>query len=331
MKTTLIALLAGFAMLNQISCDEGLKTNKTKSKLKVAYLIPWTGRYAPGLTMGPVILKALDNIIARNLLPGYEIALYWRDTQCHQLTGVIKLIDIWKREPDLDVIIGDACSVVCYPASLLASAWNIPIISWGCTQQSLSDKTTHPTFSRVSPSGEDKVMILTKIVIMFGWKRVGLISDLSQLYKEMSKRLLSELRQRNITVFYYFVHQVQDPENFNGYESSQFENAVLSIKNEVRVLIAFAYSYTLQRLNGLIQKHGLDKGFAFIAGPDNSFGSHDLKMYENWITSTVSIPDYNEEALVADFEDPLFEGMPKMSPSSNLGGFPSSAGENIIS
>ena len=41
---------------------------QSKTKLKIAYLIPWTGQFTYGMTMGPVILTALDNAKIRGLL-----------------------------------------------------------------------------------------------------------------------------------------------------------------------------------------------------------------------------------------------------------------------
>ena len=53
--------------------------NKTKTKLTMAYLIPWTGQYTFGKVIGPVILKALENVKNRGLLSNYDIELQWRD------------------------------------------------------------------------------------------------------------------------------------------------------------------------------------------------------------------------------------------------------------
>ena len=98
-------LLAAFATFTTITCEGSYITNKTKKNLKMAYLIPWTGRFTPGMTMGPVILKALDNVKNRELLLNYDIELHWRDTQCDGLVGVKMLVDIWRENQDLDVII----------------------------------------------------------------------------------------------------------------------------------------------------------------------------------------------------------------------------------
>ena len=153
----------------------------------MVYLIPWTRELPVGETMGPVILQALQNVKTRGLLSIYDIELHWRDTQCNERIGEKMLIDVWRDNQDLDVIIGDACSTVCYPTSLLASVWNVPIISWGCTSEILSDKSAYPTFSRVFRPISDRVVIVKELVLMLGWKRVGIISEADMVYKKQAK------------------------------------------------------------------------------------------------------------------------------------------------
>ena len=43
---------------------------------------------------------------------------------------------------------GPGCENICEAGALLSSGWGIPMISYGCTQTSLSKKTLYPTFAR---------------------------------------------------------------------------------------------------------------------------------------------------------------------------------------
>ena len=106
MRTSIdIMLFIASIIFRVISYKGSYTANKTKTKLKMAYLIPWTGRFPVGKTMGPVILQALDNVKNRGLLSNYDIELHWRDTKCDKRIGVKMLIDIWRDNQDLDVII----------------------------------------------------------------------------------------------------------------------------------------------------------------------------------------------------------------------------------
>ena len=101
--------------------------------------------------MASGFLIGLDKVKELDLLHGYNIEWKMRNTQCKGSIGISELLDMWSEMTDLDIIIGDACSVVCQPAGQLAAAWGLPMISWGCASVALSDKETYPTFTR--PTG----------------------------------------------------------------------------------------------------------------------------------------------------------------------------------
>ena len=83
------------------------------------------------------------------------------------------IVDLWDSVTDLDAIIGPGCSTGCQPVSLLAAAWGIPIISWGCGSGTLSDKSIHPTFTRVDSTWLTRIPVFTGMAHMFKWKRIG--------------------------------------------------------------------------------------------------------------------------------------------------------------
>ena len=78
---------------------------------------------------------------------------------------------MWSEVDDLDAFIGDGCSVVCQPVSLLAAAWRIPVVSFGCTSDSLSDKITYPTFTRVEGTWSILAPVIKDLSGKFGWNR----------------------------------------------------------------------------------------------------------------------------------------------------------------
>ena len=61
-------------------------------------------------------------------------------------SGFQAMVDIWEELDDLDAIIGPLCSTACQPVALLAAAWNMPVISYGCSSTALSDTEQYPTF-----------------------------------------------------------------------------------------------------------------------------------------------------------------------------------------
>ena len=192
--------------------------------------------------------------------------------------------------------------------SLLASAWNVPIISWDCMLEEFSNKHIHPTFSRVTKPASDKVKIVKELVITFGWTRVGIISDTYNVYKEQSKKLFSELRLINVTAFYYYTVSFANHRNGNR-TLIDLKNAVKSIKNRVRVLIIYTSWLPLEKLLLLLRKGNMEEGYVFILNSDHTLVAEHAKDFQNWLIIRTSTPDLNEQVLDADFNDPLFRGM----------------------
>ncbi len=136
-----------FHVINHVG---SLSDNKT---LTLGCAIPWTQGWLIGGQISSAVSIAIEEIHRRQLLPGYEIEWIWRDSYCEPRRGMAMVIDMWVSVDHLDGIIGGMCSVVCQPVSLLAAAWNIPVVSPTCSSPTLSDKSTYPTFSRVDGPG----------------------------------------------------------------------------------------------------------------------------------------------------------------------------------
>ena len=82
---------------------------------------------------------------------------------------------------------------------------------------------------------------------MFGWKRVGVVSDTSVIYREQSRKVLSELRLINLTLFYYYTLSFNSRKD--SCASNKLKNMLKTIKDEVQILIIYTYGYTLENLH----------------------------------------------------------------------------------
>ena len=147
---------------------QGEAVNNT---LWLGYSIPWISQWPIGVQVGSAIILGIEEVYRRQILPGYRIDFVWRDSGCIVYHGIRNVIDMWSSVDDIDAIIGDGCSVVCQPLSFLAEAWGIPVISFGCTSDSLSDKTTYPTFTRVEGTWAILAPALRSLSDQFEWNR----------------------------------------------------------------------------------------------------------------------------------------------------------------
>ena len=85
-----------------------------------------------------MLFLMIEDLLDVHYFPPAQIGFY---------IGFHAAVDAWQSMGGLDAVIGAGCSVVCQPVSLLAAAWNIPIVSYSCSSSSLSNKRTYPTFT----------------------------------------------------------------------------------------------------------------------------------------------------------------------------------------
>ena len=161
---------------------------------------------------------------------------------------------------------------------------------------------------------------------MFGWKRVGIISENDRVYKKQSNELFSELRLMNITVFYYNILSF-DNKKYNDCDVNNVENIMNSIKDEVRILIVFVYGLMLEEMARIFKDERMEKGYVFIAADNYALGVQNAKNYPNWMTFTVFAPKFNEVSNTAGTDCAIFKGMICSSPVPVEEGFLSPAGD----
>ena len=77
-------------------------------------------------------------------------------------------VESWSDAEDLDGIIGTTCSGPCVNVGLLASAWNIPMISPSCMIEVMSNKNTYPTFARTMEPFNTYSIVVDAAIEFFG-------------------------------------------------------------------------------------------------------------------------------------------------------------------
>ncbi len=178
---------------------QGIALNNT---FTLGLTIPWVTGWKIGYYIGSAIILGIEEVQRRQILQGYDIEWVWRDSQCEPKRGVQMAVDMWDSVPDLDAILGDGCSNVCQPVSLLASAWGIPMMSWGCTSASLSDKTKFPVFSRVEGTFLSFAPILNAVSDFFNWNTVAVLCTPEDIWKMTAHAIVDELQAHGKTAMF---------------------------------------------------------------------------------------------------------------------------------
>ncbi len=255
-----VLVLKGLVEARHVS---GQVVNNT---LTIAFTFPWSGAWPAGPSIGGAFIVGLEEVRRRNLLPGYDIQWVLKDSACNGMQGIKAVIEIWKDVEDLDVIIGPSCSVFCEPASLLASSWNIPIVSPGCASTGLSDKIIYPTFFRTVSSIKSGSFFPNMIADVFGWQIVGLFALTEPFSSRNAHNVKSILESHGKTVIYFTIGSTFVDDQID-YEDMKKQNLVLrSLKDKVRVIFIMMYGAQVRNLLLSAYDEGMLRGdYVFIA------------------------------------------------------------------
>ncbi len=148
-------------------------------KLTLGYMgVRYRAPYGPPMSMqsmGSALLIALDFINGNDtILPNTSLEYVIQDSGCNGKRALGGLVELY-RDKHADAVIGPACSGAAEPMGLLASEWNIPVISYLATSTDLSDKKTYDTFSRTSAPASQIGDVVRGVVTQFNWTRVAIM------------------------------------------------------------------------------------------------------------------------------------------------------------
>ena len=180
--------------------------------VKLAFILGYSREWEIGYKMAAGLILGVETVRERQLIPAnWTIDWDWRDTYCRARRGLAMTVDLWSHfNTRPSAIIGGGCSIVCEPVALLAAAWNVPFISYGCTSHSLSNKFNYPTFSRSVGTWLSLAPLYARVVGHFGWERVAVVTTTRIVLQLTANSIKLELENIGVTVFYFTFQEVYD-------------------------------------------------------------------------------------------------------------------------
>ncbi len=216
--------------------------------LTIAYIMPWSGSWSIGPRIGGAFILGLEEVRKRNLLPGYNIEWEFRDSACSARQGIRGAIEIWNEVDDLDAIIGPGCSVCCEYVSVLAANWNIPVASFGCLLDLLSDKTKYPTFFRTTHTTKDIAPFYDMICDVFDWQTVGIIATTETVSSREAYYTTLRLESSGKTVFFSKIEPTIVGNQVDEENMEKQREVLKSMKDKVRIIIVTLFGAGMRNL-----------------------------------------------------------------------------------
>lgn len=174
-------------------------------------LFQWEGANPVGSRGGGAAKIAIDEINSEAgkqrygaiHAAGHELDFVWKDTNCETKVGLPVFSDLHNNNElgrSVDAYIGPGCSIICEPGGILAAHWEVPVVSWGCTSDTLSQRQTYSTFARTTAPSKFSAPFFTDIMKNFNYNRVAIIYSSHHLWSLTAQILKTDFEENNITV-----------------------------------------------------------------------------------------------------------------------------------
>ncbi|XP_033122599.1 atrial natriuretic peptide receptor 3-like [Anneissia japonica] len=206
-------------------------------------LLPYTGSWPIGPKIASAAAIAVDDIQKdKSLLQNRSIGFIWNDTHCDAGDGLYEVVDFWSHESVLHLhgFIGGGCDSVCEPTGLLSAAWNLPMISWGCTSTSLSNKLEYPTFVRTVGPYYKAAPMIVEIFHRFDWSRAAILCSSEHVWQLTSSEVRNHLEDAGVFISQYVSFDPGTESSVIGEDDPHFISLKKTI-DEARIILIFAY------------------------------------------------------------------------------------------
>ncbi|XP_067863056.1 taste receptor type 1 member 1-like [Heptranchias perlo] len=148
----------------------------------------------PNVTLGYLIFDNCASPI--NVKAVFDFALgnsRWGAEECQGLVGC---------RPRVSAILGPWGSEAALAIASVLHLFHIPQISYGASNEKLSDKVLFPSFFRTIPSDRNQVEAMVLLIQRFGWNWISVIASDNQYGQDGKHRVIELASTRGICVAY---------------------------------------------------------------------------------------------------------------------------------
>ena len=153
--------------------------------------------------LGAAVPLALD--VARSkfsLLSNCSVEIVYSASQGSEKLALDTFIKL-KQDHNVDAVLGPPFSTECVPTAILASQWNVPMISHTCSSHVLSDSSRFNTFLRILGTSSIADAVIA-ILQHFKWTVVAIILTADTGFSYEGKAIEAACESVNISTVTFF-------------------------------------------------------------------------------------------------------------------------------
>ncbi|KAK8405682.1 hypothetical protein O3P69_001881 [Scylla paramamosain] len=217
----------------------------------------------PGLLISGAITLAVEEV--NNMFPlvkGHRLNFTVAETYGREEKSILNTARLWIS--NISAYIGP--QETCVHEARMASAFNLPMISYFCTHPETSDKTHFPTFARTRPPDTQISKSVTSVLKRFNWRKVTFFYNNSpdDNFGRVAQTIERTLPLHNITVT---ATKTWAATYHHGYDSNPFVTMIQETYMDSRIYVVLGHYYEFLGLMTIMEEKGLfRKGEYFVVG-----------------------------------------------------------------
>ncbi|XP_041364284.1 guanylate cyclase 32E-like [Gigantopelta aegis] len=255
----LLYLFLFFTVYRWCECDVIRIGYITGSERHPGHNVSLYGR--PGQAISGAITYAVHQInMNTTILPNHTLDFIIAETygmENHSIKETVLLLD-----KNISVYIGPQES--CVNEGRIAASFNVPMISYFCSETEVSDKNLYPTFARTKPTDSQISKNVVSILKMFNWTKVTFVYSSSEVYQHTAVAICDLLEYWGITVSFKKVYKGP---YFHKHAENPFIKIVSETRTDTRIYVMLGAIYEFVGLMDHLHEIGLlDSGEYFVVG-----------------------------------------------------------------
>lgn len=230
-----------------------------------------------GSTISGALVVAIDEINNNpKLLPNHTLKYIWGNTCGNDTQSTRMFMEHWQAGARL--FIGP--EKTCKTEASMASAQNLPIISYRCNDQEVSRNDYHyRTFARTVPPAGEIFKAFLSLCRNYGWRKFSVVYEVKKGHtrNEMFETLKKVIEEENAFLEHKFELMNSSLVEFSEVKGAgSIEEAIRSTKDNTRIYLAFNNVRLFRKILATLGDMGLTKLGYVLVYLDTSYDWHNV-------------------------------------------------------
>ncbi|XP_054159620.1 guanylate cyclase 32E-like [Oppia nitens] len=232
------------------------ESNDTIADDRPIITIGFLGAFKYGLTLGKLIAGAIPLAIDRinsdpNILPNHTLRFKAGDSGIPNGWTAIRKMTEMREQNNVVAYIGPDHS--CATEALVAAAWNLPLITYKCTDHKVSNKSIYPTFARTLPPSSKISKSVISLLKHFSWNKISLVVSDTPPDRQVEESLISMCQTYGVII----INKFYLPGEYLSKNNATIKTIIEKSYKKTRVYVLLSETYALVDFARVMQERQL--------------------------------------------------------------------------